>query len=454
MNEFKNENKLLTGNILNHIFFKNWHYTNKNKGNFGQLELDVKFLCDLACKYCYVNNYSDILYPKELYNNETILNNTKAIIKWLIKNELNPTLNIFSGELFSQKIGFIVLNAIYDLYKEAPEYVRPKEIIIPSNFTFILSDELTNMVDDIRKKLSDINIRMILSASIEGKYMEGNRPFKNREKEVRDDNFYDKVFAYCKKYGYGFHPMVYSNNIEKWIDNFLWYQDMFKKHNINPFCLYLLEVRNAEWTTEQIILFQKFYDFIIKWIFNLVGGDNKRFIHLLFKHCGFNMVSSVLTTNGRGLGCSIQSTLYVRLGDLKIFPCHRTFYDHFQTAEFITDNDNNIIDINGINPELMLAVYSFQSNVAPYCASCLNKYFCSKGCLGSQFETTGDLFTPIPTVCQLEFAKTFQYIKTMKEIGVYDDLKTFIRSNQNIYLSLLAFEKLMCQEEYYDTRWI
>lgn len=451
MNEFKKENDLLTKSILDHIFFKNWHYTNKNKGNFAHLELDVKFICDLACKYCYVNNYADILYPKELYNDEAILNNTKAIIKWLIKNELNPTLDIFSGELFSQKIGFMVLDTIYDLYKEAPEYVRPKEIVIPSNFTFILSDKLTQMVDDIRDRLHRINIKFILSASIEGKYMEENRPFKNGKKEIRDDIFYDKVFAYCKKYGYGFHPMVYSNNIKKWIDNFLWYQYMFEKHDIDPFALYLLEVRNAEWSMEQIISFQEFYDFIIKWIFEKADKNNKRFIHLLFNHCGFNMVSSILTTNGRGLGCSIQSTLYVRLGDLKIFPCHRTFYDHFQTAQFITDSDNNIIDIDGVNPELMLAIYSFQSNVAPYCASCINKYLCSKGCLGAQFETTGDLFTPIPTVCQLEFAKTFQYIKTMKEIGVYDDLKMFIRSNKYIYSSLLAFEKIIQQEGNYDT---
>jgi len=49
----------------------------------------------------------------------------------------------------------------------------------------------------------------------------------------------------------GFHPMIYSNKIEYWIDNFLWFQKMFYKYGINPFNVYLLEVRNVEWLPQQ-----------------------------------------------------------------------------------------------------------------------------------------------------------------------------------------------------------
>jgi radical SAM protein with 4Fe4S-binding SPASM domain len=273
--------------------------------------------------------------------------------------------------------------------------------------------------------------------------MEQNRPFKYRKDDPRDDEFYDKVFTLCAQNGYGFHPMVYSNGIEKWIDNFLWFQEMFKKYNINPFRLYLLEVRNAEWTAGQVKEFQKFYDFLIKWTFTeLFYSDKQLFVNKAVNgHCGFNMIPSVVSIVGRGLGCSIQSSVYLRLGDLKIFPCHRTFYKQFQTAQFKTDNDGNIIDIDGINPELMVAVYSFESNVAPYCEGCINKYFCAKGCLGSQFETTGDLFTPIPNVCQLEFGRTFQFVKTMKEIGVLDLIKNRLRNN--LLIAMNIFEDLI-----------
>jgi radical SAM protein with 4Fe4S-binding SPASM domain len=279
---------------------------------------------------------------------------------------------------------------------------------------------------------------MVLSASVEGKYMEQNRPFKNKSKiDLRDDAFYDKLFSYCSKNRYGFHPMIYSDNIEKWIENFLWFQEMFKKYDIPAFMLYLLEVRNAEWTIEQINEFQKFYDYIINWTFNFFKKNKEAFIDaILSKHRGFNIISSPISTIGRGLGCSIQSTLYVRLGDLKTFPCHRLFYPQFETLHFITDTEGDIQDIEVGNPELLLAIYSFQSTIAPYCSSCINKYMCSKGCLGSQFETTGDIFTPIPTVCQLEFAKSIQFINSMDKLGVLTSLKQRVAEHilQNINL--------------------
>lgn len=435
---YEKENNILGKNIIDNIFIKNWHYTNKDKGAFGHFELDIIFRCDLACKYCYVNKYGDSLYPKELRNNETILKNTEAIINWLISNELNPTLEIFSGEPFSQKIGFLVLEKIYELYKKAPEHVRPRDIVIPTNFTFILSDKLIKKVDDLRDKFNSLGIFMALSASVEGKYMEQNRPFKNKSRAtIRDDAYYDKLFEYCSKNHYGFHPMVYSDNIEKWIDNFLWFQEMFKKHNIQPFQLYLLEVRNAEWTIEQIKQFTKFYDFLIKWTFDFFKGDKRTFVRaIVSSHCGFNIISSPILTIGRGLGCSIQSTIYVRLGDLKVFPCHRLFRSQFETMHFIKDDECNIRDIEVNNPELLLAIYSFQSTIAPYCSSCINKYMCSKGCLGSQFETTGDIFTPIPTVCQLEFAKSIQFVKSMNELCVLSLIKQHVSEQvlQNINL--------------------
>lgn len=434
---YRDENTILLNNSFDRMFFKNWHYTNKDRGNFKSLELDVTYKCDLACKYCYVARYDDILYPKELRNNDRILKNTRALINWLIKNEMNPDLDIFSGELFSQKIGFLILEEIYDIYKDTPDHLRPSLLLIPSNFTFLLSDKLTQKVDQIIENFKSINIRVSLSASVEGKYMEQNRPFKNRKKEVRDDAFYNKVFKYCAENRFGFHPMVYSNNIEKWEDNFLWFQENFKKHGIPPFEIYLLEVRNEEWTDKQILEFQKFYDFLIKWLFDFSKRDKHKFLYNVFNHRGFNIISSPLSTVGRGIGCSIQSTLYVRMGDLKIFPCHRLFYEHFKTAEFQLDVTDNIVGIIADNPELAIQTYSFQSQVAPYCNACAIKYVCSKGCLGAQFETTGDLFTPIPTVCKLEFAKVAQLVMSFKELGVFNLIKNGVQDNVRENLDII-----------------
>jgi len=59
--------------------------------------------------------------------------------------------------------------------------------------------------------------------------------------------------------------MIYSNHIDKWIDNFIWFQDKFKEYDIYPFVLYLLEVRNAEWNKSQIIDMGIFMRFLVKY---------------------------------------------------------------------------------------------------------------------------------------------------------------------------------------------
>ena len=57
--------------------------------------------------------------------------------------------------------------------------------------------------------------------------MEDNRPFIRQLdipiNVIRDDAYYDKVFAFIKKHGSGIHPMLYSKGMDKWIKNFDWF---------------------------------------------------------------------------------------------------------------------------------------------------------------------------------------------------------------------------------------
>ena len=204
-----------------------------------------------------------------------------------------------------------------------------------------------------------------------------------------------------------------------WKDNFLWFQEMFKKYDIPWSAIYLLEIRNAEWGKQSILHFQEFIDFLIKWIFyNPCNGNTNKFINFLLRG-GYNILRSPLTTIGRGLGCSIQSTFTIRLGDLAVVPCHRLSYDTFIYGYMTTDN-GKITGIKAHNPELMVAITSLDGKNMPMCQSCLIKDLCSLGCLGSQFEITGDMFSPIPTVCQLEHAKLAAMVRSYSEIGMFD----------------------------------
>lgn len=439
------ENKVLFNKFLCNTFLGNFRKKGNRNENLDSIELIVSPVCNLACKYCYLTRYSKKLYKEDIRNKETILNNMFMVIDWLIENSYTPELEYFSGEALVQEVGLEGLDLLYEKYSKVSSENRIKLISLPTNYTFLLDDELTDRVVGYINKFTELNIGFWLSASVDGKYCESNRPILHKkigklsdgyiikpEVDLRDDAYYDKMFEFNKKYYMGFHPMVYSRKIESWIDNFLWFQENFKKYDIPPHSLYLLEVRNVEWNDWQTKKFSEFIEFIIKWTYNNIAlGDRHNFKDFIFNKKGFNILSSPFNTIGRGLGCSLQSVLYVRMGDLAIVPCHRTMYDTFKYGQFIVEG-NKITGIEGVNPELAVAVLSGDFKTSPWCESCLIKYNCSLGCLGSQFESNGDFFTPTPSVCKLEHAKVYTIAKTLKDMGILNFMLDGVNS-KNAY---------------------
>lgn len=423
MNQQTENNKLINS-FLKRTFFRAWQNP-EEKGlgveNFQTVELWLNNKCNLACKYCYLNRYGNDLYSPELQDDKKVLKNLDIFLDWLIENKFAPRLELFGGEPLVQEVGLKGLEMILEKYKNIEK--KPSAIIVPTNYTFLLSDKLTKRIESLLQKSRKIGIPISLSASFDGKYCEENRPFRGarpNQPGPRNDKYYQRAFAFSKKWKCGFHPMIYSEKIENWKDNFLWFQKNFKKHNIAWYNIYLLEIRNQEWTDEQILKFADFIDFLIKWTFkNPCQNNPAAFIDFSFRDKGYNILSTPLTTCGRGIGCSIQSCFHLRLGDLAWVPCHRTSYPPFVYA-FLKVENNKIVGIKANNPELMVGIYSLEQKNSPQCEICLLKNLCSKGCLGSQFETTGDLFSPIPTVCQLEHAKISAMIKAYKDLKIYD----------------------------------
>jgi len=435
---FKEENNVLLNSFWNRVLFKK----NKNINDEIGFELYFGTHCDLKCKYCYSANYGKRLYPENIQKPKNILLNLGLFLDWLTDNiHRNYRIDLFGGEPFSQNLGFDCLKLILDKLEQVKN--KPKCIIIPTNYTFLLSDERTEMVENFIKGFKKIGVPIMLSASFDGKYCEKNRPFK-LNKEMRDDKYYEKVFAFNKKYNFGFHPMIYSESIKDWKKNFLWFVENFKKYDIPLSKLYLLEVRNANWNKEQINKFADFITFLIKWTFNnFCKKDINKFLDFLFKEKGYNILHVPLANIAnisKGITCALQENFCIRLGDLVTAPCHRTFYDPFILAKFVVKK-NKIIKIEAKNPELAIATRTFDVRSSLKCEFCPIKYLCSGGCLGSQFETTGDLFSPIPTVCQLEHAKIYAMMKAYKELGVYN--KIYCKLNKNKRNSLDILDEIM-----------
>lgn len=437
---FQEENNKLAESFFNRTYGKAWTTDDPKYVNFKSLEIDINYKCNLTCRYCYVARYKEQLYPKSLYEDEDkLMNNLSIFLDWMVDNNYKPSLEIFNGEPSVQHIFYKAVDMMMD--KLSSHYSMP--IVAPTNYTFLLNENFKSEMDRIIERGNKCGMPIVLSASVDGKYCESQRPFAgmvkakgltpNRNflwedtdmKDYRDDKFYDKVFEYASKNGFGFHPMIYSDNIQHWKKNFLWFQDNFKKWNIPFNNIYLLEVRNMEWSVEQIKEFGKFIEFLIYFSWDMSGRNWTRFRNFLITGKGFNILNSPLSRIGRGLGCSFQSTLQLRLGDLAIMPCHRTSYSHLIPARFNTNN-GKITGITANNPELWISSVSAEGNNFPYCEICPIRQVCSKGCLGSQYETTGDMFTPIPSVCQLEHEKIVAMTKAYKSLGIYSNILNFM----------------------------
>lgn len=438
---FSEENNLLYNNFLEDYFYKNLRSSDRVDGL--RLELIVSPKCNLGCKYCYIHKYGHETYADSLFDNESALKNLDKVLRWARKQEFRRIeLDIFSGELFAQEVGFKMIEQIYDFYKDQPDEFRPWLITIPTNFTFLCSDELTNRIENVRSKLLDIGIKLGLSASFDGKYMENNRPFTHNLDiafdVIRDDAYYDKVFEYIKKTNSGIHPMIYSEGIEKWIDNFNWFQEQMEKHGIPWQNIYLLQVRNDNWTPEQNEEFYKFIRYIIRYSFDKYDRNEKEYFNdfIMNNKKGFNILTQPFGHSSRGMPCGIQDSLPIRLGDMRSFPCHRLMYPDLEIGKFV-DDEENVLRFEATRAELGLTIYGCESRNFPICADCIMNRLCVHGCLGSQYESTHDMFTPIPTVCANSYALLKAIVHGFKEIGIYNRMFNLLDSdskNQLYYM--------------------
>jgi radical SAM protein with 4Fe4S-binding SPASM domain len=427
------ENKLLES-FLNRTFFSGWKNAGDPRyGNYQILEFQINAKCDLSCRYCYYCKFQKQLYPDSIADDETIINNMNMVLRWLTKNQMTPKFHLFSGEMFSQEIGFAVLESIVDWGIQNNSQF---EIVIPTNFTFIFEQQKIDRLEKILTKARKNNIHIILSGSIDGKCYDNTlRPIKDGR--IRDDEYYNKFFFFCKKWDFGFHPMIYSKGIEKWKENFLWFQSKFKEFDLPFMNLYLLEVRNKEWTRKQIKEFYNFIRFVVNWTYKTSGLKHEDFTKFVFSTKLLNLFHCFSSTY-RGMGCSVQSTIQLRLGDLSVPVCHRTQYQSHKLWKFKVEK-NEISGVEAININLLLAVASLDHKTLPLCEYCIIKEMCNGQCLGSMYENNGDIFMPVPTVCALEHAKVLGILDGVGDIG---EMKYFYQvTDQNKRDSIRLIEK-------------
>lgn len=432
MSFYLEENNKLYNNFLKDYFYEDF----KKEDGIKNLELIVSPKCNLKCSYCYLHKNKKRIFPNDIYNEEQIKKNLKKILNWIDKNNYKMDLDIFSGELFAQKIGYEILEIIYNWCKNTNN--RPKQITIPTNFTFILSEEYTKKVEDFIEKFSNLGVGLHLSASFDGKFCENNRSYKhdldiNFFNKERDEDYYDRIFIFNKKHNIGLHPMIWSEHIEDWKDNFLWFQEKFKKHELRWDHLYLLQVRDKEWTDEQIKYFSEFIYFLLEFSYK---KEKENLIEWIFSSSGFNILSQPFRHSGKGLSCAIQTSLPIRLTDMKVFPCHRLSYSGFEIGQYIDDINEGLI-FKTKNTSLGLTIYGIDKKSQPVCHKCKINNLCTGGCLGSQYETNGSMFIPIQSVCKLNYILVCTIIKFLKDKKMLAKIYNYVEKDVALQIKML-----------------
>jgi len=426
-------NQIVTDFIRSRFLLAFTGFGKKDEYNaYNSIELIVDKKCNLACKYCYYNKFGDQYYNEESLKRENILKNAREINKWLMDNKIRTTVQLFSGEILNRKIGLELI----DIFSE---YSKTLGLItIPTNATFLTNE---NKVEEIKNAIKGKQI--YISLSMEGLHCEISRPYKGNVKEIRDEEYYNRAFKFASEIEnkIGFHPMIHSSNIYKWKDNINWYLDKHIEYNLPFDSFYLLEVRNSDWTKNDIREFGSFIEYLIDVTYKKVCNSNpEELIRFIIDKRGFNILSTIFTNVGRGIGCSIQSTLMVRLGDMTIVPCHRLAYKWFEIGKLKLP-EFEAYDVK--KPELLISINSSVTKNFPKCDNCtLFNDFCSSGCLGSQFENSYDLFYPNDVVCALEHIKIISIIKGLKKVGVFYPMLSII--DQNRRQKLLDIDKLFC----------
>lgn len=440
--EFEEMNSHLHATLLDSIFCEDW-LTEHPRTN---IEFIISPICNLKCEYCYITKHREEMFDHSLVKPDVIRANLQKVLTWMGENGYHPAIDLFSGELFAQELGWDICNDIAQFYEEHPNYRKPAGVGIPTNYSFIDTQETIERMEKLIKRYKNIGISFYLSASIDGLILDQDtRPTRNQT--VRDEEWYERCFAFMAKHDFGPHPMIAPSSVKKWKENFLWFQKMYEKYNMKWWQLYLLEVRDPNWTDENIRDYEDFLEFLMDWLWDKVEHNKEKFLEQLgaktiphnksLEGSGFNTIKAAILTDTQEAACTIQKFFMLRLADLKMFPCHRTMYPHLETAQ-LSFPDEKTCYVKSKNVELATAVYSFAPNKLPLCYKCEINRLCGTQCYGSMYETTGDMFNPIPSVCRLNIVRVNVVARKLKEFGCYPQILRYMPHESAIQFERIA----------------
>ena len=80
MKTYLDEDNEVFNTILEQEYFSEFKLGNKS------IELELSGLCSANCQYCYLKKHQKDLFPKELYNEQNIINNINLLLQWYVNH--------------------------------------------------------------------------------------------------------------------------------------------------------------------------------------------------------------------------------------------------------------------------------------------------------------------------------------------------------------------------------
>lgn len=432
------------------------------------IELIIKPQCNQQCEYCYIYKHGDELYPvEERISDEKILENLDNFLNYLfnVRKVFIKDWEFFAGDLYGNGLIYKILDIFYKYlsieYQKHTSWYQDDHIVIsmPCNFYYLATrSEDVQKTIDYQYKLSEIGVAFCLSCSTDGKYATDIR-----EKKELSDEYFDNLMKAGLATRAGFHPMISYESIDTAIANYDWWLEQFDKYFPDdfekPYSPMFLEVRNDGWTDENIGKYLQFLQHVIEKRFEYCDKSVDKLAKALFAPrdeneplgCHLNCYDLIRlnlqsSEKQERVSCGLQSLTMINLSNLSIVPCHRLAYKQFEGAKFIQDENGKIIDFEPLNVTGYLTFKFFKTQTLPKCQICAYKRFCLKGCYGSQFESRGDPFIPIPSVCRMLQAKYYYLISTYAEMGV---LQSAIKNNYLTDKETIDALKQICRKMRY-----
>lgn len=449
MNKYYLDEKKLLETWISKNYLPGIFNDEKNKEwQLGEgIELIIKPQCNQKCKYCYITQYGDKIYPIETrISDEEILKRIRMILEWIIENKIFiPRYELFAGDLFANNLYYKILDIFIEIYTSIrKDHLRNINtwqrtlVLLPTNGYVFRFEEQRNKIRKYTKLLREAGLDLGVSWSTDGLYAADARENVLTTSSISQED-YDIIFPFMKELHFGIHAMIAPENIKNSIKNFDWWVEMYEKYHLETITEshdkfpYMLEVRNSYWTDEEIEEFTK----LLRHIWDTKLRFNGNSIEKMAYHCfigdGANDTlhhsnaydptqlhkASVLDEDD--LSCNMASLFRINLGDMSLPICHRTTYKEINGGNFEI-KDNKIIGLipsDGLSGYMQIKLLS--PKFYPKCCICDYRDLCIKGCLGAQYEYSGEVLQPIPIVCKLEQAKINTLLELYNSYGVLNE---------------------------------